>query len=97
MGDQPRCRRRRRLPVTGDTLQPIGEVPSGGSWPRGLTLAAGDLLVANQHSDTFTALPVLDTGALGRPGRTVRSLRHVRTPHHLVTPHPTPATAGMQT
>lgn len=54
--------------VTGTTLQPIGEVPSGGTWPRGLTLAAGHLLVANQHSGTLAALRILDNGALDKPG-----------------------------
>jgi 6-phosphogluconolactonase len=54
--------------VTGTTLQPIGEVPSGGTWPRGLALAAGHLLVANQHSGTLAALRILDSGALDQPG-----------------------------
>jgi 6-phosphogluconolactonase (cycloisomerase 2 family) len=54
--------------ITGTTLEPIGETPSGGTWPRGLTLVAGHLLVANQHSGTLTALRVLDTGALEQPG-----------------------------
>ncbi|MGY0055662.1 lactonase family protein [Streptomyces sp. LZ34] len=53
--------------VTGTGLEPIGEVPSGGFWPRGLALVAGHLLVANQHSGTLAALRVLPTGALSRP------------------------------
>ncbi|MDX3224946.1 lactonase family protein [Streptomyces sp. ME19-01-6] len=53
--------------VTGTSLQPIGEVPSGGIWPRGLALVAGHLLVANQHSGTLAVLRVLPTGALSRP------------------------------
>ncbi|WP_171115888.1 MULTISPECIES: lactonase family protein [Streptomyces] len=50
--------------LTGTTPEPIGETASGGTWPRGLTYAAGHLLVANQHSGTMAALRVLDTGAL---------------------------------
>ncbi|WP_089104380.1 lactonase family protein [Streptomyces hyaluromycini] len=53
--------------VDGTTLVPIGETRSGGSWPRGLTAVPGRLLVANQHSGTLAALPVLDSGALGEP------------------------------
>ncbi|MFC8520254.1 lactonase family protein [Streptomyces sp. NPDC057257] len=58
--------------ATGTKLQPIGEVPSGGAWPRGLTPAADHLLVANQHSGTLAALRVLPDGALGHPGPTAR-------------------------
>ena len=47
--------------LAGTTLEPVGEVPAGGTWPRGLTLVAGHLLVANQHSGTLAALR--------RPGR----------------------------
>ncbi|MFD3613666.1 lactonase family protein [Streptomyces sp. NPDC058676] len=54
--------------ISGTDLEPIGEVPSGGAWPRGLILTDGHLLVANQHSGTLTALRVLDAGALDRPG-----------------------------
>ncbi|TLS48144.1 lactonase family protein [Streptomyces montanus] len=54
--------------VTGTALEPIGETPSGGRWPRGLTLAAGHLLVANQHSGTVAALRVLDGEALRQAG-----------------------------
>jgi len=50
--------------VTGTELEPIAEIPGGGAWPRGLTLAAGHLLVANQHSGTLAALRILDSGAL---------------------------------
>ncbi|MEW2401124.1 lactonase family protein [Streptomyces sp. NPDC046862] len=53
--------------VTGITPEPIGETSSGGTWPRGLTYAAGHLLVANQHSGTLAALRVLDDGALQPP------------------------------
>ena len=53
--------------VTGTTLEPLGEVPAGGTWPRGLTLAAGHLLVANQHSGTFAALRIQDDGTLTQP------------------------------
>ena len=52
---------------TGTTLEPIGEVPAGGTWPRGLTLASGHLLVANQHSGTLAVLRVGDDGTLDRP------------------------------
>ncbi|MET9819749.1 MULTISPECIES: lactonase family protein [unclassified Streptomyces] len=54
-----------RLHGTG--LEPLGEAPAGGSWPRGLTLVAGHLLVANQHSGTLAALRVQDDGTLRRP------------------------------
>ncbi|MEY9839740.1 lactonase family protein [Streptacidiphilus sp. EB103A] len=50
--------------VVGDTLEPIAETPSGGSWPRGLALTAGHLLVANQYSGTVAALRILDDGSL---------------------------------
>ncbi|WP_405734397.1 lactonase family protein [Streptomyces sp. NBC_01537] len=53
--------------VTGTALEPIGETPGGGTWPRGLTLASGYLLVANQHSGTLAALHIQDTGALDQP------------------------------
>ncbi|MGY1496996.1 lactonase family protein [Streptomyces sp. QTS52] len=53
--------------LTGTALEPVGEVPAGGSWPRGLTLAAGHLLVANQHSGTLAALRVGDGGTLTQP------------------------------
>ncbi|WP_460072634.1 lactonase family protein [Streptomyces sp. YKOK-I1] len=57
--------------VTGSALQPIGEVPSAGAWPRGLAMAGGHLLVANQHGGTLVALRVLDTGALEQAGPAV--------------------------
>jgi 6-phosphogluconolactonase (cycloisomerase 2 family) len=50
--------------VVGDILEPIAETPSGGTWPRGLALTAGHLLVANQFSGTVAALRILDNGAL---------------------------------
>ncbi|MFJ2605309.1 lactonase family protein [Streptomyces sp. NPDC091279] len=50
--------------LTGTTLAPLGETPGGGSWPRGLTLAPGRLLVANQHSGTVAALRIQDDGTL---------------------------------
>lgn len=53
--------------LAGTTLEPVGEVPAGGTWPRGLTLVAGHLLVANQHSGTLAALGVLDDGSLAQP------------------------------
>ncbi|MEU9453257.1 lactonase family protein [Streptomyces sp. NPDC048277] len=53
--------------VDGTTLVPLGETPTGGTWPRGLTPVPGHLLVANQHSGTLAALPVLESGALGDP------------------------------
>ncbi|EKX65256.1 lactonase family protein [Streptomyces ipomoeae] len=54
--------------VTGTALEPVDEVSAGGTWPRGLTYAAGHLLVANQHSGTLAALRVLDDGALRQAG-----------------------------
>ncbi|MFD9316144.1 lactonase family protein [Streptomyces sp. NPDC060053] len=53
--------------LAGTTLEPAGEVPAGGTWPRGLTLAAGHLLVANQHSGTLAVLRVLADGTLDQP------------------------------
>ncbi|MFF5979637.1 lactonase family protein [Streptomyces olindensis] len=53
--------------LTGTTLEPVQEARAGGTWPRGLTLAAGHLLVANQHSGTLAALRVLDDGTLDQP------------------------------
>ena len=57
--------------VDGTTPRPIGEVPSGGSWPRGLSLVAGHLLVANQNSGTLSALRIRDDGTLEEPGPAV--------------------------
>ena len=54
--------------LAGTVLEPLGEVPSGGSWPRGLTSAPGHLLVANQHSGTVAVLRVLEGGTLGETG-----------------------------
>ncbi|MEU1276116.1 lactonase family protein [Streptomyces sp. NPDC005799] len=53
--------------LAGTTLEPAGEFPAGGTWPRGLTLAAGHLLVANQHSGDLTVLRVSDDGTLHPP------------------------------
>jgi 6-phosphogluconolactonase (cycloisomerase 2 family) len=53
-----------RVSGAGDILYPISETPSGGEWPRGLSLAGGHLLVSNQRSGTLAALRILDTGAL---------------------------------
>ncbi len=54
--------------VDGGEPKPIGEFPSGGHWPRGLTLVAGHLLVANQYSGTLAALRILDDGTLEAAG-----------------------------
>lgn len=54
--------------LAGTVLEPLGEIPSGGSWPRGLTSAPGHLLVANQHSGTVAVLRVLGDGTLGETG-----------------------------
>ncbi|RYV51216.1 lactonase family protein [Pengzhenrongella frigida] len=50
-------------PRTG-LLAPVAEVPAGGSWPRHFAVVDGVPLVANQHSDTITALhrPTAPTG-----------------------------------
>ena len=53
--------------LAGTTLEPLGEIPAGGTWPRGLTLTDGHLLVANQHSGTLATLRVRDDGTLDRP------------------------------
>ncbi|WP_030664773.1 lactonase family protein [Streptomyces cellulosae] len=53
--------------VAGTALEPLGEVPAGGTWPRGLALVDGHLLVANQHSGTLAALRVLQDGTLAQP------------------------------
>ena len=54
--------------IAGTTLTPLGEIPSGGAWPRGLTPAPGHLLVANQHSGTVAALRIHEDGTLAEPG-----------------------------
>ncbi|MFF7789931.1 beta-propeller fold lactonase family protein [Streptomyces sp. NPDC007991] len=59
--------------VTGTAPEPIGETASGGTWPRGLTYAAGHLLVANQHSGTLAALRVLGSGALEQAAPATRA------------------------
>ncbi|WP_405652525.1 lactonase family protein [Streptomyces sp. NBC_00019] len=53
--------------LAGTTLEPLGEVPAGGTWPRGLALVDGHLLVANQHSGTLATLRVLQDGTLAQP------------------------------
>jgi 6-phosphogluconolactonase (cycloisomerase 2 family) len=53
--------------VTDEALEPVGEVPTGGEFPRHFTLAGDRIYVANQHShditvlrlDPHTGLPVL--------------------------------------
>ncbi|MFF8971813.1 lactonase family protein [Streptomyces sp. NPDC014995] len=57
--------------VTDTGLTPIGEVPTDGAWPRGLTWAAAHLLVANQHGGTLAVLRVLDSGDLQPAGPAV--------------------------
>jgi 6-phosphogluconolactonase (cycloisomerase 2 family) len=54
--------------LTGTDLEPLGEVPSGGNWPRGLAAVAGRLIVANQHSGTVTVLGVSGDGSLVEAG-----------------------------
>lgn len=54
--------------ITGAALEPLGEIPSGGSWPRGLTAAPGCLLVTNQHSGTVAVLGVSGDGSLVEAG-----------------------------
>lgn len=54
--------------ITGAELAPLGEIPSGGSWPRGLTAAPGCLLVTNQHSGTVAVLGVSGDGSLVEAG-----------------------------
>ncbi|WP_328778093.1 lactonase family protein [Streptomyces canus] len=53
--------------LAGTVLEPLGEVPAGGTWPRGLALVDGHLLVANQHSGTLATLRVLQDGTLAQP------------------------------
>ncbi|MEU6224900.1 lactonase family protein [Streptomyces sp. NPDC047042] len=53
--------------LAGTTLEPLGETPAGGTWPRGLTLVDGHLLVANQHSGTLATLRILPDGTLDQP------------------------------
>jgi 6-phosphogluconolactonase len=51
-------------------LERIAIRPCGGQWPRNFAIAPGGsfVLVANQHSDTLTTLPVEEPpGALGEP------------------------------
>ncbi|WOX11156.1 lactonase family protein [Streptomyces sp. N50] len=63
--------------ITGAELAPLGEVPSGGSWPRGLTAAPGCLLVANQHSGTVAVLGVSGDGSLVEAGAAVVAVASV--------------------
>ncbi|MDQ0766923.1 lactonase family protein [Streptomyces canus] len=53
--------------LAGTVLEPLGEVLAGGTWPRGLALVGGHLLVANQHSGTLAALRVQQDGTLAQP------------------------------
>ncbi|WP_406171853.1 lactonase family protein [Streptomyces canus] len=53
--------------LAGTVLEPLGEVAAGGTWPRGLALVDGHLLVANQHSGTLATLRVLQDGTLAQP------------------------------
>ncbi|MCX5254885.1 lactonase family protein [Streptomyces canus] len=53
--------------LAGTALEPLGEFPAGGTWPRGLALVDGHLLVANQHSGTLATLQVLQDGTLAQP------------------------------
>jgi 6-phosphogluconolactonase (cycloisomerase 2 family) len=58
--------------VDGTKLHPSAEVPSGGDWPRALSLVAGHLLVSNQLSGTVAAFRVLTaTGGLEQCGPAV--------------------------
>jgi 6-phosphogluconolactonase (cycloisomerase 2 family) len=58
--------------VDGARLHPAAEVPSGGDWPRGLSLVAGHLLVSNQKSGTVASFRVLTaTGGLEQCGPAV--------------------------
>ncbi|MET7653938.1 MULTISPECIES: lactonase family protein [unclassified Streptomyces] len=50
--------------LAGSTLESLGEVSAGGTWPRGLALVDGRLLVANQHSGSLAVLRVLHDGTL---------------------------------
>lgn len=50
--------------LTGTALEPLGEVPSGGNWPRGLAAVPGGLVVANQHSGTVAVLGISGDGSL---------------------------------
>ena len=63
--------------ITGAELAPLGEVPSGGSRPRGLTAAPGCLLVANQHSGTVAVLGVSGDGSLVEAGVAVVAVASV--------------------
>ncbi|MEU1183650.1 lactonase family protein [Streptomyces sp. NPDC005820] len=53
--------------LAGSTLEPLGEISAGGTWPRGLALVDGHLLVANQHSGSLAVLRVLGDGTLTQP------------------------------
>jgi 6-phosphogluconolactonase len=59
-----------------DVPEPVSEVATGGAFPRHFALAGDWLYVANQHSHTVTALPLVD----GIPGPAV---------HPVATPGPT--------
>ncbi len=56
------------IDATGN-LRALGTQPSGGKWPRHFLLLeeAGVMVVANQHSNQLSVLPILKDGTLGLP------------------------------
>ncbi|WP_027346498.1 lactonase family protein [Hamadaea tsunoensis] len=44
--------------VTGETLTPLADVPTGGAWPRHFEIVGDFVYVANQDSNTVTALRI---------------------------------------
>ncbi|MGA1813213.1 beta-propeller fold lactonase family protein [Frondihabitans sp. 4ASC-45] len=52
--------------ATAGRLALVAEVPCGGRWPRHFAIDAGEMLVANQLSDTVAVLPI--DPATGVPG-----------------------------
>lgn len=51
----------------GDTATPVGEVPTGGAWPRHIALFADHLYVANERSHTVTVLRIDPESGLPTP------------------------------
>jgi 6-phosphogluconolactonase len=54
--------------ISGHQPRAVADFPCGGSWPRHFAIVGGHMYVANQRSDSITALVIdPDTGSLGPP------------------------------
>jgi 6-phosphogluconolactonase (cycloisomerase 2 family) len=61
--------------VEPGAVRPIDEVPTGGHWPRHMAIAGETLLVANQRSDSVTALRLDSRTGLPRGGHVVAEIQ----------------------